>query len=368
VSTTFAIIDSLSLAMSIFSIYVTYSIYQKYRLNRTIAFVVASVNIFIWNLCHVFYDLLPEDEIDIARIVWYVANISGALIIVATIHGFSSLRHEGLEWPLILYDVTVGVFLTAFLLRRDIFDLKYYEDTDSWNSDPVGNTGNLVWNMYIILLFIFLSKELFYPLIQAYSKSSGRNKQMIFVLILCSVLAMLSNLLLPVLDAFGWPQVIRYLVANSGILGIFLVLYRRPFIGFYDQVEIHQIIIATMHGVPVYSTGDVVDASLASGAIYGISSILDEIGTKAGIESAAENVELKRKIELATNRFFIISQTKSIIIFHYSQHSGVCISKFTSLARLFREGIYEPEELVGEFQSSFVDYYPDLVELIYPNY
>jgi hypothetical protein len=156
---------------------------------------------------------------------------------------------------------------------------------------------------------------------------------------------MLSNLLLPVLDAFGWPQVIRYLVANSGLLGIFLVLYRRPFIGFYDQVEIHQIIIATIHGVPVYSTGDVVDASLASGAIYGISSILDEIGTKAGIE-ASENIELKRKIELATNRFF----------------------KFTSLARLFREGIYEPEELVGEFQSSFVDYYPDLVELIYPNY
>ncbi|MHA2251283.1 MAG: hypothetical protein ACXAD7_13050 [Candidatus Kariarchaeaceae archaeon] len=358
-NTTFLIIDLLSVIVSLFSIYVTYSIYQKYRLARTTAFIIAAINIFLWDLSHVFYDTIPSDNPDAAKIVWVIANISGALIIVATIQGFSSLRNEGLTYSLILYYVIIAIFLTTFLLREDLFYYKYFEDDKIWNSDP---KNGVLWNAYIGILFIILTKELFYPLFQAYSKSTGSNKRMILVLIFSMVMAMLSNILL-VLDV---PQVVRYLIANLGLLGVFWVLFKHPFLGFDDPVEIHQIIIANADGVPIFATSDVVDASLASGALFGISTILDEIGTKAGIEKASE-IETTRKIELVTASFFIISMRNSIITYHYSQHTGVCVSKFTSLARLFRDDENDPEELIGVYQSAFVEYYPELSPLIYPS-
>ncbi len=359
---TFVIIDSLTVVISIFSIYVTFSIYQKYRLNRTIAFIIASINILLWNLSHVFYDVMSENDLDIVRVVWYIAAIAGALIMVSTIHGFSSLRNEGLTYSLIIYYVTIGIFLTAQLVRKDWYDLKYDPDLETWGSDP---KSPFLWYGYISVLFIMLIRELFYPLFQAYSNASKQNRRMILILLISAILAMASNLLLPILDAFGLPQVIKNLVANIGLLTIFIVLYRHPFLGFHDPVDIHQIIIANTDGIPIYSTSDVVDASLASGALFGISTILDEIGTKAGIE-AHEASETTRKIELATNRFFIITLFKTVIIYHYGRHTGVCISKFTSLARLFREAEYEPEDLIGQFQTSFVEYFPELQKLIFP--
>ncbi len=362
VNAVFIIIDVLSLMISLFCIYATYSIYLNYKLKHTLAFVITSVGILLWNISHIFYDTIPSNNSGFSRFIWYLANVVGAVVILSTIHGFSTIRNEYLSYKLVVYYVIISVFLTSQLLRRDILDLEYNETNDHWQSVT---KNEVLWNLYILVIFSILIIELFYPLIVSYKNIKHENKTMLTLLLIGALFATLSNLLLPILTLLDLPQVIRHFTANLGLLAVFWVLYKHPFLGFYDEVQIYQIIVANTSGLPIFYTNNPADAFLATGALYGVETILTEISYKVGV-SPLTTEETTRKIELPDNQFYIIKVNKTIIIYHYSNHSGTSLLKFKSLARIFREREMKTELLIGAFQADFADYFPNLKSMIFP--
>ncbi len=148
-----------------------------------------------------------------------------------------------------------------------------------------------------------------------------------------------------------------------GLLAVFWVLYKQPFLGFYDDVQIHQIIIANASGLPIFYTNDDASAFLASSGLYGVDTILTEIANNAGIDHF-KSEETIRKIENPDNHFYITNVNEYNIVFHYSNHSGTSLSKFKSLTQIFRQRNLQANELVSVFQSNFISYFPNLSSMI----
>ncbi|MCY3414405.1 MAG: hypothetical protein INQ03_22350 [Candidatus Heimdallarchaeota archaeon] len=354
VDTIYFIVDFLSIWVSLFSIFVSVSIYLKYRIYQINAFILTAIGIFLWDLSHIYYDLLPSTDHDSAEIVWYVANITGGVILVSTLHGFNALRKRHLTNRLLMFDLIIAVLLTIQLSRPDVLSYTYDYTTHSWKS-VVNN--ELIWNMYIVMSFIMLYVEILHPLFRTTAKVESKKRRVVIFLIISISLSMLSNLLLPILTAIGAPQSIRHLSANTGFLFTFLILLRDPFVGFYDSVQIHQIIIADKGGKPIFSTGDDGNANLATSALFGIDAVLTEIGSLAGVTS--DKGRGTRQIELAENRFYIQMERKYVLIYHYSKHTNVAINKFEILSHIFSDDQEEINVLLKEFILTYDKFFPD---------
>ncbi|MCY3413322.1 MAG: hypothetical protein INQ03_16910 [Candidatus Heimdallarchaeota archaeon] len=362
-NTTNIIIDIIGIIISLFSVYVTYELFRKYRLRRTRIFIFTAINVLIWNICHILYSSIPADNYDAARVVYIIAQISGMLIIYGTVWVFSSLRNENIVINMVLYIAILTAFLTAVIIRDDFMNIVYDTTWGAWASATVSDTGSLVWNLYTLAILVMLVLELYLPLGRYYFIATGPSKKYTLYLILLAFVGPLANSLLPVLNSLELPPALRYIVANIGFLGVFWVFYKQPFVGIQDSVKITQILISNYAGVPVFTTASLESATLASGAIYGINAILGEITGQSETDAFKDEEEATRKIELSTQRFFMAKIKEYFIIYQYESHSGVCISKFTSLARTFLEGDDEDEQ-INRFKGLFVEYYPHYKDLM----
>lgn len=356
----FITLNIIGFIISGFSVYVTYNLYRKYRLNRTIGFIFTAFNILLWNIAHLLYDLIPSDNYNLARATFVMANVSGLFIILGVLFSFSVLRNESLDFKLVIYTFVLSMFVSAILVRSDWMDIVYHSEYESWNAEPF---NGLLWNIYSLVIVIFLVIELYYPLAKYFVNNEGENRMMVLYLLILALLGPLSNTLLSLMLSLGLPPVTRYLIANLAFFGIFVIFYEHPFVGIQDKVEVRQILVSNDSGMPVLSSGDLGAAALSAGALHGINTILDEI-TGATSNFMTDEEESTRKIELSEERFFIIRQGNLISIFQYAQHSGVCIAKFKSLGRVLRPDKKELNQRMNDFINSFKEYFPNYKDLI----
>jgi hypothetical protein len=351
------------LIISMFSVAVTYNLYRKYRLARTLGFLWTAAMIFLWNIAHILYDVIPGDAYDTARIAYVLAQVAGMFLILGVVFSFSVLRNESLSINTVFYSLILSFFLALLLARPDFMDIVYSVENESWNSEP---QNGVVWGLYSLFILIFLALELYLPYIRFASGATGDSRKYTYILLVLSLIGPLANALLGLILSLGLPAVSRYLIANLAFLGIFYIYLEQPFVGIQDSVEVKQIMISNNAGMPVLTSADLGDAALQAGALHGINSILDEI-TGPGSNFVSEAEEATRKIELADERFYIIRIRDLVCIFQYSNHSGVCIAKFTSLGRILRDISDEDPTPIKTFISFYQDYFPDQSDLIGEN-
>lgn len=326
-------INVFGVLVSLFSISVTVNVYRKYRLNTSILFIISSIAIFIWNILHLAFNMIPSDaNITMVRVLWQILVFSGIIFVYAFVFGYSNLRYENLNWRLIFYAGMSAVFATLFVVKRDWVDVEH-TSSEGW----VTKVHNPVfWSLFSLSILLINFLELLIPLVNTYAKVD-MNRRPLLLLLTAILLALFSNALEPLLTELDLPQAIRFLVADIGFLIFFVILLRYPFTGLYDTSRLIQVIVANEAGVPqlIMST-DQSKSILASGALIGINSVLEEIVTSDPV-ILKHSEEITRKIELGIDQFYIIIQRPTIIVFQFQNPTGVCFAKFKSLGKIFSE-------------------------------
>jgi hypothetical protein len=275
------------------------------------------------------------------------------------IYGYSNLRYEFLNWRLIVWGSIASAFSVLFATKTDWIDVSF-DRREGYVTTVYNST---FWTLFALSILLVDIIEVIIPLINAYVNSKI-NRLPLLIMIFGIILALFSNILEPILRDLDTPQAIRFLIADVGFLIFFSILLKYPFTGLYDQSQIEQVIVSDKNGIPKSLLSRNTDrAVLASGAIIGINSILEEIAATNIEDKLSSSSEITRKIELGAHQFFIILRGDVIIIFQFSNPSGVCFSKFKSLGRIFSPHItgssQEKRELetfetrVREYFSSF---------------
>ncbi|MDH5404105.1 MAG: hypothetical protein OEY49_16525 [Candidatus Heimdallarchaeota archaeon] len=327
------ILNIIGLLLSILSVYLTKQLYFKYSLNRTGFYISTAISLFLWNLGHIFLNYLPQTEYNKAKVVWYFVFFCGQFIAFNMVAGYSMIRNEVLTFPLLIYATISGGLFIAFVEKPSWAGI-IYDKREGW---VIHIENQYLWSFFTIFVLVMVFVEIIIPMSISlkHAVSKDRPKYLLFIVLV--LLAVFSNGLLPILKQLGWPQTLRFLLVNLSFFFFFFLLSRNIFIGIHDKAVIYQIILANHDGVPYHiHSEDRTQSLLASGAIIGINSVLEEI-SKFTQSTEVFNKEVNRRIELGTEHFFISIQKSVIIIFHYSHPTGVVYSKFRSLARIFRD-------------------------------
>lgn len=356
VDTASVIINSVGVFISLFSIFVTLNIYGKYRLQRSIFFIITAIAVFVWNLLHLFFNFVEQDTLEFGtvRILWLTLVFSGIVFVYGLIFGYSVIRFEHINYRLIIYAIMGTITMMVFIFKDDWVDVSY-TTTDGWVTDV---KYDLFWSAFSLSILIVDMVEIVIPLVNTYVRVNV-NKRPLLVMLVGIMLAIFSNSLEPVLSATNVPQALRFLIADIGFFLFFWVLLRYPFTGMYDNTRITQVIVANANGIPYLSLSpDHGKSVLASGAIIGINSILEEITAQELPETSDSQVT--RKIELGIDQFYIIIRGEYIIIYQFREPAGVCYSKFQSLSKTF--GFEKVDESIlnqqlEEFQQKIFLYF-----------
>jgi hypothetical protein len=351
------LLNIIGIMVSLFCIYVTTDILRIHRLSRSFFFVITALGIFIWNVGHLIHTLLPESYPDIARGVWLVILTGGFIFIISSIAGFTLLKNEYIEWRLIAYTAIFSALMTGFFIKPEWMDIEYTR-TEGWVIDP----NNLFfWLLFANTIAIIAFIELQLPLILAFFKGPRSNRPSILYLLIGISLALLSNILIPVLQKFDLPIGLSYLIADFGFLLFFYVLDQNPFVGIHDPSTINEVIVTDENEEPIYTlTTDEGKSVLASGAILGINTVLERINL------LSENIPKYwtnefRRIELGFTSYFIALQQGFVLIVNYSGGAGVCIQKFKTLSKIFLNKKLSTSEKLNKFDLDFQLFFPSII-------
>jgi hypothetical protein len=285
-----------------------------------------------------------------AKYVFYINLLNGVLIIMTAIFGYSTIRHNYIDWKLFVYNTILTVYYISFIYKPEWINVTY-SDEDGWVTNPVDTN---FWLSFMVIVGTIVLYELIIPLIQAYLNTHKQNRWYALGLIFGVVFALFSMALM-FMDLY-----LRVIVADIGFFIFFFILAKKPFVGFSDSTEIHQVILARDSGVPAYiHTGNRSHAILTAGAMISINAVLEEIRSfRLGDGTIIKRQDmLFRKIELGMDYFYITMKSELIIIFHYSNASGVSIPKFISLSRMLSYEDTNIQDLVVTLQQGLLSYF-----------
>ncbi|RMG33131.1 MAG: hypothetical protein D6732_12450 [Methanobacteriota archaeon] len=346
-------LNLLSTLIGLFCFYVTVRLWQRHRLNRTLFFVGTGFFFTMWNFSHLLNNFVVTRSV--ARGIFTWGFFSGFLFVACALFGFSLLRRNEITWEMLAYAVILSSFFTYYVARPEVMGLVYTED-EGWFA-VAGNP--MYWNMFIAFLFVANTYELMVPLYQAQRLSNRQTRPKVIVLLLSIALATFSAALVKPLNFLPLPNVFRFVLPGIGFFFFFYLLNKYPFLGFHDGCIIHEVLVVTESGLPIYSPLSMEGQNyLNSGAILGVSFMFDEISRNAGIDSKSTN-EKFRRIELESNEFFIASVRKYNVIFNYSNPSGITLQKMKSLARIFWKR-QDPARLLERFERDLKLFFPTL--------
>jgi len=356
-STAFVIgINTFGTVVSIFSLYVTYSLYQKYRLQTSIFFIISSVAVLIWNFLHLALNFIDGGQAEVARIIWLLVVISGIIFVYCFIFGYSMLRYENINWRLLVYTSFASVFCLVFVYQENWVNTTY-SVSEGWVTNVINET---FWSIFAISIFIANFIEIIIPLVNTYARTT-KNRNALLIMLSGILLSIFSNALEPILRKANLPQALRFLTADFGFLLFFIILLRFPFTGLYDNTVLTRVIVAGTDGVPILMLSDDTNkAILASSVLISINSILEEM--TSSVDLTKDNIEEStRKIQLDLHQFYIIIRRSKVLIFQFFNPSGLTFAKFKSLGGIFESRTAKLDSQLTEFQDKLSKYFSDFI-------
>ncbi len=343
-------INAIGTLVSIYTFYVTLKL-RAYKLNRVIFFNIATLAITLWNISHLILNYIEKDNLILARSVWLLTITSGFVLVIATVMGYSLLKSEHIPWRLIFYSGLVSMLLTTFYIRSDWVGV-IYDPKQGWVTFA---NNQLIWNIFVVSIIILATTEILYPLFISYLTALPGLKKPVIYMIVGIILAVFSNSLLFIIEYFNLIHSTRYLIADLGFLLFFFTLRKYPFVGIYDNSEVHQVIISNTSAEVKYSISrDKRLTVLTTGAIIGINTMLEGISPVPQSQQLPLNIF--KRLDLENDVYYIAQQNHLIIIFHLSNPTGICIQKIQTLSKIFTNGDSDGE--LVEFKQKLAEYFP----------
>ncbi|MHA2501796.1 MAG: hypothetical protein ACXAE3_02820 [Candidatus Kariarchaeaceae archaeon] len=358
VETAAILINSIGLVIGLFSVIVATQIFTTYRLRTTLWFVGNAIGISVWNLLHVIFLLLPLDtDPRIIQILWLILVHSGLVFLMCLVIGFHRLRYDETRTQMFLYIFIMGFYSAMFINKPDWITYTYTQQ-DGFSTMVI---NSFFWLTFSLMVGIIVFLEVLAPFIEAYTQGE-HDRKLILAMIVAGFLASFSNVLLPAIDLLGWPHAVRFLIADIGFLIFFLILWKYPFMGMYDQTELRQMTVSTSTGEPLmvlsdFDPADVPNSVLTSGVFSSINSVLEEIT----LQYADYSKEVIREFQLGENNFYIVANHGLTTIFWYTEPTGVCRSKFRSLGRI-------AEVDSNRISKETVEHLHELSQLYFPGF